>query len=160
MAHDVFISYSAKDKATADGVCATLEAKGIRCWIAPRDMLPGIDWGEAIIEAIKASRVMILVFSSNANDSQHIKREVEWAVSKEIPIIPLRIEKVDPSCSLEYFIGPVHWVDALTPPLENHLQNLAETVRLLLSRIGKGKDEVDLSVIPQSLKPTMNNSGE
>ena len=43
MAHDVFISYSAKDKTTADGVCATLEAKGIRCWIAPRDILPGMD---------------------------------------------------------------------------------------------------------------------
>jgi hypothetical protein len=31
MVHDVFISYSTKDKATADGVCATLEAKAIRC---------------------------------------------------------------------------------------------------------------------------------
>jgi tetratricopeptide (TPR) repeat protein len=140
MAHDVFISYSAKDKATADGVCATLEARGIRCWIAPRDILAGIDWGEAIIEAINASRVMILVFSSNANDSHQIKREVERAVSKGLPIIPLRIENVAPARSLEYFIGPVHWLDALTPPLENHLQSLAETVRLLLARINKEKD--------------------
>jgi tetratricopeptide (TPR) repeat protein len=140
MAHDVFISYSAKDKATADAVCATLEGKGIRCWIAPRDILPGIDWGEAIIEAINASRVMILVFSSNANDSNQIKREVERAVSKGLPIIPLRIENVAPVRSLEYFIGPVHWLDALTPPLETHLQNLGETVRLLLARLNKAKD--------------------
>ena len=132
MAHDVFISYSAKDKATADGVCATLEAKGIRCWIAPRDILPGMDWGEAIIEAINGSRVIVLVFSSNANDSQQIKREVERGVSKGLPIIPFRIKNVAPARSLEYFIGPVHWLDALTPPLETHLQNLAETVRLLL----------------------------
>src|SRR5919197_3613799 len=96
MAHDVFISYSAKDKATADGVCATLEAKGIRCGIAPRDILPGMDWGEAIIEAIHTSRVMILVFSSNANDSNQIKREVERAVSGGILVIPLRIENVAP----------------------------------------------------------------
>jgi hypothetical protein len=115
MAHDVFISYSAKDKATADAVCATLDGRGIRCWIAPRDILPGIDWGEAIIEAINASRVMILVFSSNANESNQIKREVERAVSKGLPIIPLRIENVAPVRSLEYFIGPVHWLDALTP---------------------------------------------
>jgi TIR domain len=140
MAHDVFTSYSAKDKATADGVCATLEAKGIRCWIAPRDILPGMDWGEAIIEAIHTSRVMILVFSSNANDSNQIKREVERAVSGGIPIIPLRIENVAPARSLEYFIGPVHWLDALTPSLENHLQNLAETVRLLLARLDKAKE--------------------
>src|SRR6266511_389529 len=143
MAHDVFISYSTKDKATADGVCATLEAKGIRCWIGPRDILPGMDWGEAIIDAINASRVMILVFSSNANDSLQIKREVERAVSKGLPIMPLRIENVAPARSLEYFIGPVHWLDALTPPLESHLQNLAETVRLLLLRVGKGPGPED-----------------
>jgi hypothetical protein len=127
MAHDVFISYSAKDKTTADGVCATLETKGIRCWIAPRDILPGMDWGEAIIEAINGSRVIVLVFSSNANDSQQIKREVERAVSKGLPIIPLRIENVAPARSLEYFIGPVHWLDALTPPLEKHLQSLSRS---------------------------------
>jgi hypothetical protein len=39
MAHDVFTSYAAKDKATADAVCATLEARGIGCRIAPRDIL-------------------------------------------------------------------------------------------------------------------------
>jgi hypothetical protein len=54
IAHDIFIRYAAKDKATADALCATLEASGIGCRIAPRDILPGIDWGEAIIEASKA----------------------------------------------------------------------------------------------------------
>src|SRR5688500_18290140 len=140
MAHDVFISYCSEDKPIADAVCATLEAKGIRCWIAPRDILPGMDWGEAIIDAINGSRVIVLVFSSNANDSQQIKREVERAVSKGLPVIPLRIENVAPARSLEYFIGPVHWLDALTPPLETHLQNLAEIVRLLLARLERGKD--------------------
>jgi hypothetical protein len=66
MAHDVFISYSTQDKPTADALCATLEAKGIRCWIAPRDIVPGMDWGEAIIDALQTSRVMVLVFSSHA----------------------------------------------------------------------------------------------
>src|SRR5713101_8280389 len=48
MAHDVFISYSSKDKPVADAVCAGLEGRGIRCWAAPRDILPGSDWGAAI----------------------------------------------------------------------------------------------------------------
>ena len=75
MAHDVFISYSSKDKLTADAVCAALEANGIRCWIAPRDILPGSDWGEAIIDAIHACRAMLLIFSSNSNASAQINRE-------------------------------------------------------------------------------------
>ncbi len=134
MSHDVFISYSHKDKATADAVCATLESKGIRCWIAPRDILPGMDWGEAIIDAINTTRVFVLVFSSNANASRQIKREVERAVSKGLPVIPLQIEDVPMSKSLEYFISSPHWLDAITPPMEKHLNYLAETVKLLLNR--------------------------
>jgi hypothetical protein len=42
MEFDVFISYSHQDKPTADAACATLEAEGIRCWIAPRDVAPGM----------------------------------------------------------------------------------------------------------------------
>lgn len=132
MSHDAFISYSTHDKAAADATCAALEGSGIRCWIAPRDIVPGAEWGEAIIEGINHCRVLILIFSANANDSPQIRREVERAVSKGVPIIPLRIQDIAPTRSLEYFIGTVHWLDALTPPLETHLRRLAETVKALL----------------------------
>jgi len=108
MSHDVFISYSSQDKTTADATCAALEAAGIRCWIAPRDIIPGGEWGEAIIDAIAQARAVVLIFSANANDSSQIRREVERAVHKGIPIIPLRIEDTAPTRSLEYFIGNVH----------------------------------------------------
>src|SRR5271163_2803116 len=120
MAHDVFISYSSKDKTTADATCAVLESAGIRCWVAPRDILPGHDWGESIIDAITGSRAMVLVFSANANESVQVKREVERAVAKAIPIIPFRIEDVLPTRSMEYFVSATHWLDAFTPPLERH----------------------------------------
>jgi TIR domain/YARHG domain len=132
MPFDVFISYSVKDKLTAQAVCATLESNGVRCWIAPRDITPGSEYGDAIVEAINHSRALVLVFSSNANQSPQIRREVERAVSKGLPIVPLRIEDIAPTQSLEYFIGAVHWLDALTPPLEHHLQRLAEAVKALL----------------------------
>src|SRR4051794_1592529 len=67
--HDVFISYSSKDKTTADAVCAAIEADRVRCWIAPRDIRPGAQWGRAIVDAINDSRVMVLVYSANANRS-------------------------------------------------------------------------------------------
>jgi TIR domain len=132
MAFDTFISYSSKDKTAADAVCAVLEQAGIRCWIAPRDIRPGGEYGGAIIEAIDQCRVMVLIFSSSANSSRQIHREIERAVSKGVPIIPVRIEEVVPTKSMEYFLGAIHWLDALTPPLENHLHRLAETVKALL----------------------------
>ena len=130
----IFISYSSRDREVAEAVCRTLESSGVSCWIAPRDIIPGSDWGEAIIDAINSTRVMVLVFSSNANESRQIKREVERAVSKGLPVIPLRIEDVPLSKSLEYFISSPHWLDAMTPPVEKHLNYLAETVWLLLNR--------------------------
>ncbi|MDA8049107.1 MAG: toll/interleukin-1 receptor domain-containing protein [Rhodospirillales bacterium] len=135
MARDVFISYSSKDKPTADAACAKLEERGIRCWIAPRDILPGADWSSSIIDAINGARAMVLVFSANANASQQIKREVERVVHKGIPIIPLRIENVAPENSLEYFISTPHWLDAFSPPLEHHLAYLADVIRHILEGI-------------------------
>jgi TIR domain-containing protein len=135
MAHDVFVSYSSHDKPTADALVARLEAAKLRCWIAPRDILPGMEWGEAIIDGIHRCRVMVLVFSASANASPQIRREVERAVNRGIPIIPFRIEEVMPSRSLEYFLSSPHWLDALTPPVEAHIQRLAEAVRAMLSRL-------------------------
>jgi TIR domain len=132
VAHDVFISYSSKDRAVAFAACARLEARGIRCWIAPRDVLAGVPYGEAIIDAIHGAKVMVLVFSSNANTSGHIPKEVERAVSKGVALVPFRIEDVTPGKSLDYFIGSVHWLDAITPPLEQHLEILADSVERLL----------------------------
>jgi hypothetical protein len=94
MGHDVFISYSNHDKLTADALCAMLESHGIRCWIAPRDVTPGVDWGEAIVKAIRGCGVMILVFSSHANESPQVRREVQRAFERGLTVIPLRVENV------------------------------------------------------------------
>ncbi|NWG32564.1 MAG: toll/interleukin-1 receptor domain-containing protein, partial [Rhodocyclaceae bacterium] len=134
MASHVFISYSSKDRDIAEVTCAALEAGGIPVWIAPRNIMPGSDYGASIIEALESAQAIILLLSSNSNASPHIKREIERAVNKGIAIIPLRIEDVMPSKSLEYFISTQHWLDAFTPPLERHLQHLVDTLRVLLQQ--------------------------
>lgn len=119
MAFDVFISHSSRDKTAADATCAVLEAASVRCWIAPRDIRAGTEYGAAIIDAIDHCRVMVLVFSSSANKSNQIRREIERAVVKGIPVLPVRIEEVVPTQSLEYFLSGIHWLDALKPPLSS-----------------------------------------
>lgn len=137
MAHDVFISFSQVDKQVADAVCATLENRRIRCWIAPRDILPGTEYGVDVIRGIEDCRVFVVVFSAGANESPHVRREVERAVSKGRVILPFRIEDVSPSRAMEYCLSNTHWLDALTPPMEGHLAHLADTVeRLLQDRPG------------------------
>jgi TIR domain-containing protein len=134
VAYDVFISYGHQDKLTADAVCARLEGRGIRCWIAPRDLLAGQSYAEGITDALRGCRAFVLIFSGSANLSRHVSNEVERAVHHGLPVVPLRIEDVKPSGALEYFIGSVHWLDALTPPLDRHLERLADSVDRLLQR--------------------------
>ncbi|MDK9701292.1 MAG: toll/interleukin-1 receptor domain-containing protein, partial [bacterium] len=115
MPHDVFISYSSDDKLTANATCSILEEKKIRCWIAPRDLLPGQEYGEMIVDAIRNAKIVVLIFSSSAQKSKHVKREIERAVSKGKSILTVRIEDTMPVGSMEYALSNEHWLDALTP---------------------------------------------
>jgi hypothetical protein len=132
MTFDVFISYSHQDKAVADAACAKLESEGIRAWIAPRDIAPSAEWATSIVEAIDQCNLMVLIFSSSSNQSRQVHREVQQAFDGEKPVVPFRIENVLPQKTLRYYMGSVHWLDALTPPLEQHLQKLATSVLSLL----------------------------
>jgi TIR domain-containing protein len=132
MPFDVFISYAHADQATADEACSALEGAGIRCWIAPRDVRPGTEYGAAIVQAIDSCRAMVLIFSSNANASTQVRREIERAVSKNVQVLTVRIEAVAPTQSMEYFLGSIQWLDAFTPPFAKHLRHLTDAVETML----------------------------
>lgn len=132
MAHDVFISHSTIDKVVSDAACAALENGGIRCWVAPRDVQAGRSFAGEITRAIQESKIMVLIFSAHSNNSEQVLREVQLAVKARLHIIQFRIEDVHLNDDLEYFLSTPHWLDALTPPLENHLRRLEISIKTLL----------------------------
>ncbi len=132
---DVFISYSQPDGDCAHEMVARLEAQGVKCWIAPRDIAPSADWAAEIIDAITAARVMVLIFSASTNQSPQVRREVERAVHKGVNILPFRIENVLPSKSLEFFLSSQHWMDAFPPPREQYYARLCSYLKTHLSSL-------------------------
>jgi hypothetical protein len=128
----VFISYASEDQALGEEVCRLLEGDGITCWIAPRNVEIGRDYGEQILDGIESTRVMVLILSHNANRSTFVKNEVERAVAKDKVVIPFRIEDVQPSRSLELFVSRTQRIDAWTPPLDPHVHALAGAIRSLV----------------------------
>jgi len=152
MAHDAFISYSSVDKTAADTVCSILEQNGISCWIAPRDITPGIDFAEAIIDGIKSSKLFILVYSSNSSNSKQVIREVDRAVHTGIPVINLRLEDVPLSKQLEYYLSSVHWLDAKTPPLEEHINKLSGVVKILLRKDDAREGDLEKAIRDGTLR--------
>jgi len=61
-------------------------------------------------------------------------REVERAVSNGMLVVPVRIEDIAPTGDLEYFLSATHWLDALTPPLEQHIEKLNATLSQYLGK--------------------------
>lgn len=106
----IFISYSSKDSDEALAACKALEEGGNACFIAPRDIQPGKEYAEEIVNGIDAAEAMILLLSENSNRSPHVLREVERAVSKGIPILICKLEEVELSKSMEYFLMTHQWI--------------------------------------------------
>jgi len=131
--HEVFISYSSKDKVISNALCSRLERNDIRCWIAPRDVQPGFEYSQEIVDAVSNSQIVVLVFSSDSNSSSQVKREIERAVSKEKIIIPFRVDETTPTGSMEHLLAGIHWLDAITPPIERHITSLVDTIKRILS---------------------------
>lgn len=130
---EVFVSYSQADHDAAMDLVACVERQGIECWVAPRDIAPAADWAAEIVDAIAAARVMVLVFSASANASPQVRREVERAVHKGTAILPVRIEDVLPTKSLEYFLSTQHWLDAFPAPREPYYTRLCSSLRAILA---------------------------
>ena len=125
----IFLSYSSSDKLIADAICSRLENQGVRCWIAPRDVNPGADYSNQISDALERSTAMVMIFSSGSNNSRHVKSEIDRAFSLNKVIIPFRVENVEMDKGLAYYLSKTHWLDALTKPLDQHIDRLAETIR-------------------------------
>ena len=149
MAHEVFISYSTKDKPVADAVCARLEQDSCRCWYAPRDIAPGADWAGSIIEAVEQSRVMVVIFTDFANESRQVLREINNAVRCGVVIVPFRLTKTSPSGSMRYYLSTVHWLDALDGELEENIARLSELVRTVLNGKPPEKPAFSRTPIPE-----------
>lgn len=137
MSFDVFISYSTPERAIAERICEALEANGVRCWMAPRDVAAASHYSGEIIRGLNQCRVVVLLVSPSSNRSWHVLREVERAVSKGKHILPVRLQEIELGADLEYFISVVHWLDAFAG-IESKIQELEAAVRDCLSE-GRGK---------------------
>ena len=100
----VFVCHSSKDTAFVERCVEQLEGESVRCWVAPRDIAPGTIWSKEIVRAIRASAAIIVVISPNATESPQVLREVERAVDRRVPVIPVWHSPCRLSEELEYFL--------------------------------------------------------
>lgn len=139
--HAVFICYAGKknnnqgekkhlDREVAEKICGHIEATGIPCWMAPRDIPPGERWGDIIADAVEQSKVMVLVYSAQTEKSTWVLDEVNLAMDKKIRIIPFRIDNITPQRgSIKMLWSRSQCIDAFNSPLEASLNKLKKFVK-------------------------------
>ncbi|MDR3235948.1 MAG: toll/interleukin-1 receptor domain-containing protein [Prevotellaceae bacterium] len=143
MEYDVFISYSSKDKMIADQICEAAENAGLICWMAPRNVTPGKKYAAEIVEAIRNSSVMLMIFSESSNKSEHVENEIDIAFNEGKTIVPFRITDTEMSNELKYYLGKKHWVDG-TPEPEKYFEKLVEQISLSVPRRSKEMQEEEV----------------
>jgi TPR repeat protein len=123
----VFISFASKDRGFATTICDALERRGIGCWIAIRDIGPGENFQHAVFHAIRAAKLMVLVFSGNSQNSDEVKKEIVLAGQCKLSVIPVRVEDVTPDGAFAYELATRQWVD-LFDDWERSIQRLVEQI--------------------------------
>ncbi|HEV8018868.1 MAG TPA: TIR domain-containing protein, partial [Steroidobacteraceae bacterium] len=126
---DAFMSYASGDRATAEALAVFLEQRGIRCWMAPRDVPAGALYADAIVRAINEARAFVLLLSRSSIGSSHVGKELERASSKRKQIIAARLDDAPLTPAFEYFLSESQWADVAAEGREAAFARLAEALR-------------------------------
>jgi TIR domain len=97
----------------------------------PRDVGFG-DWGASIVEAIGAAKLVVMILLAAANASPNVLDEVVTALDAGATVIPFRIEDIRPTGALRLRLSRLHWLDALSPPFDQHIDRLIEIAKRIL----------------------------
>lgn len=125
---NIFVSFSTQDQPEALEILNQIEAADLKCWISCRDVPRGRDYQDAIVEALDQSGAMVLVFSNNANNSEEIKRELALASAKRLFVLPVRIEKAEPTKGFKYQLATRQYID-LFEDREKNMELIVNTLQ-------------------------------
>lgn len=134
----VFLSYASQDAAVANALVEALELCRLRCWIAPRNVIPGSLFAESIVRAINEAKVFVLVLSAHAAASAHVGKEIERASAKRRPIIALRTDYSPLSPAFEYYLSESQWIDLGSELTDATSATLVDAVRRHLDPAAAG----------------------
>lgn len=105
MPKKLFVSYSRKDKAMAQRVADALEIQGYEVfWDA--EIPPGQKFDAYIMEQLRMSDAVVVLWSSHSIGSDYVKEEADYAKSNKV-LVPLRIDET----ALPFGFTRIHTTD-------------------------------------------------
>lgn len=142
MKHDVFISYSRKDKRIVDEICELLSQTGISFWRDVGEIDPGGKFMGDIVDAIKGCKITLFISSENSNQSLYTAKEVALAFNEGKHIIPYKIDHSSFSKNMELLFSDINFTEAVPYSRQKAIELVADIKSLVNgTRISKQKAE-------------------
>lgn len=92
----IFLSYARADEAFARALSSQLERRGFSVWSPAEEELPGDNVWLRTGEALKRSKAMVVLLSPDSMRSEHVRREIEYALGDanyEGRLFPVRVRE-------------------------------------------------------------------
>lgn len=142
---DVFICHrtAEPDQDIADAICTRLEERGLRCWIAPRNILAGSqNYERDILKGVENSKIFLLVSSFKSIYSEDCEMELKAAVLAGKALYSYRIDDTPYDGTFDRAMSSVQWLDASDDPYA-HLEQLVIDIKGILARDEREKAELE-----------------
>ena len=166
--YDIFISYSRKDTAIADKICAALDDVGITYFIDRQGIGGGFEFPAVLAENIVNSRIFLLLASKNSYESKFTRSEIIFAFNKKPKnaILPYIIDNSTLPMDLEFVFAGINWRNLTDHPIDPILvddllkmlgrkreKKVIEEV-MVGGSVNVTKDVVKIKAQPPEQKPT------
>lgn len=92
----IFISFQHEDRELASQFKWNLERFGFSVFLAHEDIQPSADWPETILNELKGVDVFLPLLTPRFRDSYWTNQEIGIAIARDVLIIPLKAEDVNP----------------------------------------------------------------
>jgi hypothetical protein len=96
----VFLSYAERDEKFARSIRAELEKGSFVVWDASAKITPGENWALELGKALREADAMVVLLSPAALASDHVKREIEYALGEPrfkgrlLPVVVRAVKEV------------------------------------------------------------------
>ena len=126
----IFVSYAHKDSPAVFHIVEQLNARGYRIWY-DEGIEPGSEWPEYIANHLLGAEMVLSILSPNAVNSVNCRREINFALSKNKPVLTIHMEEMELPVGLELQLSSQQSVLYYTYDSEERFLDKVETCQYL-----------------------------
>jgi dipeptidyl aminopeptidase/acylaminoacyl peptidase len=145
--HDVFLSYSSKDRQPAARIAQGLKKHGLSVWW-DRELLPGEEFLDSLENFLQSSKCVVVLWSSTSVKSRYVRNESEYGANND-KLVPVLIEKVE----IPFHVRNIQTLDLADWKGDPNDPSFVQLVRGLQTRIEGAPPVGETPAVPHSKIP-------